>query len=776
MYRLNLLGAVALTDDSGRSCNSDVGGTKHLALLVYLVLEGARHPLRRDKVVGLLWPESGQEKARQSLSQALYKLRTALGDVVISDGQEELSLDRNLITSDCFEFAELAASGRLDEAVALYRGDVATGFNVKDASDFDQWLSHQQTSWRHHYAGVLLQLFDRAIRSRDLSRASVWAEKLIDVAPDNEAPLRTLLPLLRERGQSAAAKRLYEKYERTLAGLYETTPSPEIATLVENLPQPRRAPPRTATESVHAADPVVRRRGSLASLVLVAGVVVLVALGPRSYNSFKSKASLAAYVGTTPKVAVLPFAHADAAQRSASVLNEALQWRLRSVGFQVLSANGQDTAAVRELVRSGAGEITFLVGGDVATETTGSVAARLWLKEAGSGKRIWESRFTQPQSNAHLIATQLSDAITTEIRRVTGSVLELASGAERVSAASWQDVYRARERMQAAVDMRWQGAVAGSSTELKDAELTLVQVAKREQDWALPWVLRAKIAEARAFSTLIAGNSRQGASELDRGIRMLDSVATRLESEDVYEMRGYLQSRRVTFGVDDVATANRLLTRAESDLRKALTPGRDLSGSYAALSGVMYMQGKYAEAFVYARRAYDSNVFLRSNEEILVRLFSSALHAGDDQAADRWCQELQKTLPRQWPAVVCRIHLAGFAPHIVDVASLEGEIASLVAPPPVRATMLPRLNAAYALTLAQVGRADSARAALAAVADSKDPEVTLLRAFTLATLKDASQAHSALREYLAEYRGTRSMALHMRWLRQRSQTHMPLIQ
>jgi hypothetical protein len=106
---------------------------------------------------------------------------------------------------------------------------------------------------------------------------------------------------------------------------------------------------------------------------------------------------------------VLPFAHADAAQRSASVLNEALQWRLRSVGFQVLSANGQDTAAVRKLVRAGTGEITFLVGGDVATETTGSVVARLWLKDAGSGKRLWESRFTQPQSDAHLIATQLSD-------------------------------------------------------------------------------------------------------------------------------------------------------------------------------------------------------------------------------------------------------------------------------------------------------------------------------------------------------------------------------
>lgn len=776
MYRLNLFGAVALTDDSGRTCNSDVGGTKHLALLVYLVLEGARHPVRRDRVVGVLWPESGQEKARQSLSQALYKLRTALGDVVISDGQEELSLDRNRITSDCFEFADLAASGRLEDAVARYRGDVGSAFNVKDAPDFEQWLSNQQTSWRERYAGVLQQLFDTAIQSADLARATTWAEKLIDIAPDNEEPLRTLLPLLRERGQSAAAKRLYDKYERTLAEVYETTPSPEMALLAENLPQPRPFQRRTPPASDYASALPPRRRGSLVSLALLVAVIVVTVIGARSYRSIRSRASLTALEATTPKVAVLPFAHASAAQRSASVLNEALQWRLRSVGFQVLSGSGQDTTAARELIRGGMGGTTFLVGGDVATESTGTVVARLWLKEAGSDKRIWESRFTQPQSDAHLIATLLSDAIATEIRRATGSALELTSGSAKVAAESWRDVYRAREHMQAAVDMRWQGAAAGSAAELKDAELTLAQVAEREPEWALPWLLRGRIADARAFSTVLAGNPRQGAAELERGIRMLDSVATRLDSDDIYEMRGLLQSRRVTFGVDDVAQANRLLTRAEADLRKALAPGRDLSGSYAALSGVMYMQGKYAEAFVYARRAYDSNVFLRNNEEVLVRLFSSALHAGDDQAADQWCKELQKSLPRQWPAVVCRIHLAGFAPHIVDVASLEREIANLAAPAPVRATMVPRLNAAYALTLAQVGQADSAQATLASLEDSKDPEVTLLRAFTLATLKHAPQAHAALRDYLAEYRGTRSMALHMRWLRQGSQTHMPLIQ
>jgi hypothetical protein len=229
------------------------------------------------------------------------------------------------------------------------------------------------------------------------------------------------------------------------------------------------------------------------------------------------------------------------------------------------------------------------------------------------------------------------------------------------------------------------------------------------------------------------------------------------------------------FGVEEVQTANRLLTRAEADLRKAFRPGRDPSGSYSALSGVMFAQGKYAESFVYARRAYDSNVFLRSNEDVLTKLFNSALHAGDDAAADHWCKELQRSLPGNWPAVLCRIHIAGFAPHMVDVASLEREIEQLVAAPPIRAVMAPRLRAAYAITLAQVGQSDSARAILASVAGSKDAEVMLFSAFALAALEDAPQAHAVLRDYLAEHRGTRSTALHMRWLHQGSQNHMPLI-
>jgi hypothetical protein len=208
-----------------------------------------------------------------------------------------------------------------------------------------------------------------------------------------------------------------------------------------------------------------------------------------------------------------------------------------------------------------------------------------------------------------------------------------------------------------------------------------------------------------------------------------------------------------------------VLARAESDLRKALSSSHGRSDSYAALSGVMFAQGKYAESFVYARRAYDSNVFLRRDVEILNRLFNAALHGGDDQAADEWCKQLQKEYARAWPAVMCRINLAGFAPNRVSIATLEREIENMDGVPQRRQMMEPRLKGAYAISLAQLGMSDSARSVLRSLeSNTADTELLILRAFALAALEDAPQAHATLRRYLSEFQGTRSNALNMRWL------------
>src|SRR5262245_4900209 len=72
---LQLLGGFALRLESGRSLT--VRTRKAHALLAYLAMPpGRAHP--RDKLASLLWGDTGDEQARQSLRQMLVALRRAL--------------------------------------------------------------------------------------------------------------------------------------------------------------------------------------------------------------------------------------------------------------------------------------------------------------------------------------------------------------------------------------------------------------------------------------------------------------------------------------------------------------------------------------------------------------------------------------------------------------------------------------------------------------------------------------------------------------------------
>ena len=73
-----------------------------LALLAILAAAGSKG-VSRDRMLGILWPESETERARHALSQTLYGLRRDIGaEVVLST--PDLWLDAQQISSDVDEF------------------------------------------------------------------------------------------------------------------------------------------------------------------------------------------------------------------------------------------------------------------------------------------------------------------------------------------------------------------------------------------------------------------------------------------------------------------------------------------------------------------------------------------------------------------------------------------------------------------------------------------------------------------------------------------------
>ena len=149
VFSFRTLGALELHAESGVEQTGVLSGQKLVALLAYLSLARPHGLHRRDTVVGLLWGELDQERARAALRHAVYRLRRALGaDAIVNRGDEDIGVDPAVIRCDAAEFEALIAAGSVAEATALYRGDLLPGFFVAGAPEFERWLDGERARLR----------------------------------------------------------------------------------------------------------------------------------------------------------------------------------------------------------------------------------------------------------------------------------------------------------------------------------------------------------------------------------------------------------------------------------------------------------------------------------------------------------------------------------------------------------------------------------------------------------------------------------------------------
>src|SRR5574339_512912 len=106
MLQLHTLGELRLTASGNEILP---GRRKELALLVYLARQSPK-PVRREQLIGLLWDERDEERARSSLRQALLRLRRALGDGLVVD-RETVQLTDGIVTLDARAFEDDARAG-----------------------------------------------------------------------------------------------------------------------------------------------------------------------------------------------------------------------------------------------------------------------------------------------------------------------------------------------------------------------------------------------------------------------------------------------------------------------------------------------------------------------------------------------------------------------------------------------------------------------------------------------------------------------------------------
>ncbi len=228
------------------------------ALLCYLAMHVGR-PCTRSTLADLLWPDYPEQTARSNLRNALSNLRHVLDDqradppfLELTDGTVmPNALAERWVDVDAFHdllpavfdgaegALEPAVGARLEQALALYRGEFLEGFTVESAP-FETWLADTREQLRREVRGVARALAHAQLD--DVAAAASAARRWLALDPWDEAAHRLLMRRLMRQGQRAEALAQFELCRQQLAEELGVVPESETLRLFEELLAGDRAP------------------------------------------------------------------------------------------------------------------------------------------------------------------------------------------------------------------------------------------------------------------------------------------------------------------------------------------------------------------------------------------------------------------------------------------------------------------------------------------------------------------------------------------------------
>lgn len=230
----------------------DLPTRKSRAFLAYLALSPGM-TRSREHLAGTFWDRSAEEQARGSLRQTLSSLRRALSsaNALINTDAESVWLDAGAMEVDALQFERLAeegSGGSLEGAVALYRGELLSGFSLREER-FEQWMSAERRRLHERAVQTFSELVSHYARGERYDRGIAVAERLLALDPLLEWAHCALVRLYLRAGRREAALRQYQECVRILNQELGIAPAEETRQLAAEIGRVSVA--RTA----HAAAP-----------------------------------------------------------------------------------------------------------------------------------------------------------------------------------------------------------------------------------------------------------------------------------------------------------------------------------------------------------------------------------------------------------------------------------------------------------------------------------------------------------------------------------------
>ena len=237
MLKFQTFGSVFVATDAGQPLGGAASQRRTLALLAALAVAG-EGGLSRDKIVGLLWPETDSERARHSLTQALYAARRALEADDLFSVNADVRLNRQRIVCDVNELEAALDSGDLERGVALYTGPFLDGFFLSGSPEFEQWSTLQRGRLEARVAEALERLAEAAETKGDYRRAAEWRKRISAIRPLDSGNTVRLMTALVESGDRAGALQHARVHELLLREQVDLEPDVAVLALAKRLREP----------------------------------------------------------------------------------------------------------------------------------------------------------------------------------------------------------------------------------------------------------------------------------------------------------------------------------------------------------------------------------------------------------------------------------------------------------------------------------------------------------------------------------------------------------
>ncbi len=218
---LRCLGQPALFSPAGEPIRFRT--KKHLALLVFLAVEGRRLH-RREHLAELLWPGVRTAEARHSLATALSILRPRLGGDALQTTREQVTLTPGHLRLD---LDRLLGGDVLGSEVTspLEVSNFLDGFEIPDAGEFGQWKDRQQARLLPAIKDAIVVLIDRCRRNGDSRQIELLADRMFGLDELSEEAMRAKMEARAFAGDRVGALKIFEGWKDKLAEELGAVPS-----------------------------------------------------------------------------------------------------------------------------------------------------------------------------------------------------------------------------------------------------------------------------------------------------------------------------------------------------------------------------------------------------------------------------------------------------------------------------------------------------------------------------------------------------------------------